>query len=108
MATPVRILLVGMPAALRELVAEALAGQPDMTVVGEAGGPVESGNLNADVVMTADDGLSVERLRKTPGNARVVTVGADGRATLREPGGRRTPLGELSARALASVARAVR
>lgn len=61
---PIRIVLAALSARLRAVVGQALAGQPDLVVVGESGGEVELllDAERADVVITGALPCVVERL----------------------------------------------
>jgi hypothetical protein len=115
--SPVRVLLVGLPTMLRDLVAGALAGNPDVEVAGDlarvAGVGKAVSATGATVVVTASDDGAVPatftRLLHDHPWLRVVALTPDGRrGTYAELRPHDTPLGDVTPERLAeTIARRV-
>jgi DNA-binding NarL/FixJ family response regulator len=109
--TSARVVLVGLPALLRDIVAGVLREDPDIEVVETEDGLQEAvERLHADAVVVEDEAADPEKvadaLRRHPA-ARVIGVSADGRqAYSYEP--RRVLLGGLSPDTLREAVRAGR
>ena len=105
----VRILLVGLPRLLRELVEAALEAQPDMSVVGEAEDASELAETveraGATAVIAAEEALDEARALELVGSLRIeiVTLSADGRAAVYECLPQRRDVGAVDPKTLAEL-----
>jgi DNA-binding NarL/FixJ family response regulator len=111
----IRIVLVGMPRMLREIVREIVTTQLDMSVVAETTDPAALLRLlrrkDAQLVVAgADDlqGADVERLLDAHPRLKLLSIRDDGRQILLyELRPRKVALGELAPSTLAAAIRAV-
>ena len=101
-----------MPRLLREIIARAVAGQPDMEIVDDLPpddlAPEALRRAGADVVISAGyhDSATVDRLLCELPRLKVLVVSADGRETaLHELRPTRTALGEVSPRTIVDAIR---
>lgn len=111
----VRILLVSMPALLRDILVQTLEVQLDMEVVGDLGGGIEllvdAGHTRADVVVLGLEqmdlpGIATNLLAEYP-HLSVLAVTTDGRAaSLFELRPRKTSIGDVSPQGLVDAIRA--
>ena len=111
-AKRVRILLVGLPPLLRELVEEALEAEPDLELVGDT---EDAGNLGrlversrADAVLAGGQAIDEPRALALVGalRVRVVILTEDGRrAAVYECRPQRRDAGEVDPRTLADLLR---
>jgi len=104
----IQILLVDMPLLLRELIEEAVAGQPDMHLVATVADAAEliaaTGDARPDFVVfgagePADEGFPAECLRlleESPHTKALAIEAVAGHAYLYELRPERTPLGEVT------------
>jgi hypothetical protein len=108
----VEVVIVGLPRMLRDIVESAVAGEPDMELVGtfDAGAPLgNAAQTTAAVLITQSESREepavVELLRQL-GRPSVLGVSGDGRnALLYQLRPHVTPLGELSPAALVRAIR---
>jgi DNA-binding NarL/FixJ family response regulator len=110
---PTRIVLVDMPRVLRDIVVAALVDEPDLEIVGGQGGTLGQtvASSQADFVIAgADyDFAEVARVLDERPRLRVLAVAGHGReAFLYELRPTRTPLGEVSPRAIVEAIRSAR
>jgi len=112
---PIRIVLVGMPGVLRDLIREIVTNQPDMQIVGElSDGELENRFRSPPdllILGLEDSHLPVqgERLLMDYPSATVIGVSADGRnGFIYELRPYRMPLGEMSPQVLLETIRARR
>jgi hypothetical protein len=106
--TRVRIVLVGVPRLLGEIVAGALDGRPDVAVVGNEGDLADAvQGTGAEVVVVSEESAEPETIAELIGHhpeVRVIGVSADGRhAYAYRP--QRVALGELSSEGLREAIR---
>ena len=109
----VRIVLVGLPRLLREIVEGALEAQPDMSVVGEAEDASELAETveqaGATAVIAVEEALDEARAIELVGSLRIeiVTLSADGgRAAVYECLPQRRDVGAVDPKTLAELLRA--
>lgn len=110
---PTRIVLVDLPRMLREIIADAVVREPDMSLAGH----VADGDdllatideTDADVVIVGAEGFPAREVRRLLGvrpTLKVLLVTGDGReAALYELRPHEEPLGELSPRTLVAAIR---
>jgi chemotaxis response regulator CheB len=108
-----RVLLLGMPTMLRQIVREAVATVPDIDIVGEVPGSLD--DLDEVIAATPDvfvvgredtSDAAVARLLRERSGVRVLGISSDGaQTTLYEMRPHRVSLGELGPAALAALIR---
>jgi DNA-binding NarL/FixJ family response regulator len=102
----IRIVLIDMPPLLRDVVRNAIAGQPDLDVVAERsvadlGAAVEEDDPDFVIVGTGSASASVRAVVRPRGGVRVLELHSDGReSVLYELRPHRVSLGEISSETL--------